>query len=134
MSGGWIDTSIMIDNRDMFERGLGHWDAKQLTGLFDLDGSGSVEGVERDAMESINLIHTLESIPSAVVRAWNDDKFNLDNGSYLVDRSQSDKDRNDFIAILNKGLAGTQQTDEVKVEERYPMAPLNKFLVTHTRI
>ena len=121
-----INTSILIDNRDMFEKGLGHWDAKQLTGLFDLDGSGHVEGVEQDAMESINLIHTLESIPAAVTRAWNDDKFNLDNGSYLTDTQQSDRDRNDFIAILNKGLAGTVSAD-MKIDQRYDMAPFEQL-------
>jgi hypothetical protein len=121
---GYISNHVEFENAGLFATGLGHFSASQLTDLFDINGDGYVDGVERSTLESLNLIQNLEGISPLAAKKFNNDKFLNSSGYHLVDRG-IETDKRDFIAILNKHSSGayepTDTQGQIPIERRFPV-------------
>ena len=114
MSGEYISTSVYLQDKDIFSRGAGHFSSKSLNELLDVNDDGVVDGVERDRMESVGLINTLDSISPVVARAYNDHLFKLNTGAYLTDTQRASRDQ--MAALLSNFL---NNDDDVPIKRRH---------------
>jgi hypothetical protein len=127
MSGEYISTDAYIQDKDIFSKGQGAFTSKSLTDLFDVDGDGVIDGVEKDRMQSVGLINTLDSINPLVARAYNDNQFKLTTGSYLTDKKRLDRDK--FTAIMSDLL---NNNDEIPIERRHDIQPFEQIQTLET--
>jgi hypothetical protein len=102
MSGDLISTEVLIDKRDIFEKGYGNFSSKSINELFDVNGDGVVSGEEMATMKSVGVLNTLDSISPVVARAFSDENFRLQTGAYLTD--SQNMARNKFLLAINKAI------------------------------
>lgn len=102
MSGDLINTGVLIDKRDIFEKGYGNFSSKSINELFDVNGDGVVSGEERSTMQSVGVLNTLSSISPVVARAFSDENFRLQTGAYLTDSQKIVRDK--LLLAINKAI------------------------------
>ena len=122
MSGEYISTSVYLQDKDIFSRGAGHFSSKSLNELLDVNDDGVVDGVERDRMESVGLINTLDSISPVVARAYNDHLFKLNTGAYLTATQRTSRDQ--MAALLSNFL---NNDDDVPIKRRHETIPFESI-------
>jgi hypothetical protein len=125
--GEYISTDVYIQDKDIFSKGQGGFSSKSLTDIFDADGDGVIEGVERDRMQSVGLINTLNSINPLVARAYNDPQFKLSSGRYLTDKKLMMRDK--FNAIMSDLI---NNTGEIPIERRHDIQPFEQIQTLET--
>jgi hypothetical protein len=123
MSGELINTERYIEKKDIFEKGYSDFSSQSINELFDSNGDGEVNGVEKDRMQSAGVLNTLESINPLVARAFNDENFRIDNGFFLTSKQQMRQDKVrlliDKIKLLNK-LEEIKNSPERRFQEDTP--------------
>lgn len=102
MSGDLINTEILIDKRDIFEKGYGNFSSKSINELFDVNGNGTVSPEEMSTMQSAGVLNTLNSISPVVARAFTDENFRLQTGAYLTDSQKIARDK--ILLAINKAI------------------------------
>ena len=102
MSGDLINTEVAIDKRDIFERGCGGFTSKSINDLFDVDGDGEVSGMEKETMQNVGVLNTLEGISPVVARAFSDENFRLQTGAHLTQKQRIQREKL-FLAV-NKAI------------------------------
>lgn len=124
MSGELINSSRFIKQRNMFSRGLGSFSSGSINDLFDADGDGSVSGVEKDRMESAGVVNTLESINPAIARAFSDDTFAIQTGSFLTNEQKQKRRKLELLvqrAVLN------QRAKDEEPPKRTDLEPIDEL-------
>jgi hypothetical protein len=100
--GELINTKRFIDDKNIFQRGLGNFSSKSINDLFDVDNSGDVSGVERELMSSSGVLNALDSISPAVAHAFNNENFRIQTGCYLTEQQKITRDK--LVLAINKTL------------------------------
>jgi hypothetical protein len=75
----------------------------------DVNDDGTVDAVEQDRMVSVGMTNTLESINPVVARAFKDETFRLQNGTFLTQKQRIMRER--VILAIQKGMLMEQMKD-----------------------
>ena len=100
MSGELINNKNYIEKKDIFQKGINDFSSQSIKEIFDVDDDGDVEAVEQDRMMSTGMINTLESINPLVARAFNDENFRLQTGTFLTMKQQRQRNRSNYSCLL----------------------------------
>jgi hypothetical protein len=109
MSGELINNLNAVEKKDMFNKGIGDFTSKSIKELMDVNDDGTVDAVEQDRMVSVGMTNTLESINPVVARAFQDETFRLQNGTFLTQKQRIMRER--VILAIQKGMLMEQMKD-----------------------
>ena len=100
--GELINSRTAIDNRDIFEKGIGGFSSKSINELFDVNEDGVTSGIEKDLMSSASALNALNSISPIVAHAFSQENFRIATGSYLTSSQKVMRDK--LVLAVNKAL------------------------------
>ena len=100
--GELINSRTAIDNRDIFEKGIGGFSSKSINELFDVNEDGVTSGIEKDLMSSASALNALNSISPIVAHAFSQENFRIATGSYLTNSQKVMRDK--LVLAVNKAL------------------------------
>jgi hypothetical protein len=118
MSGEFISTHVYLQDKDIFNKGAGNFSSKSINELLDVNDDGVIDGVERDRMESVGLINTLDSISPLVARSYSDHLFKLNTGGYLTESQRASRDA--MSKLVSDFL---NADDDIPIERRHDIMP-----------
>ena len=97
-----INSRTAIDNRDIFEKGIGGFSSKSINELLDVNEDGVTSGIEKDLMSSASALNALNSISPIVAHAFSQENFRIATGSYLTSSQKVMRDK--LVLAVNKAL------------------------------
>lgn len=100
--GELINSRTAIDNRDIFEKGIGGFSSKSINELLDVNEDGVTSGIEKDLMSSASALNALNSISPIVAHAFSQENFRIATGSYLTSSQKVMRDK--LVLAVNKAL------------------------------
>ena len=100
--GELINSRTAIDNRDIFEKGIGGFSSKSINELLDVNEDGVTSGIEKDLMSSASALNALNSISPIVAHAFSQENFRIATGSYLTNSQKAMRDK--LVLAVNKAL------------------------------
>ena len=117
--GELINSKIAIDNRDIFEKGYGSFSSKSINEIFDVNGDGYTDGVEKD-LSSAGALNTLNSISPIVAHAFTNENFRIQTGAYLTEGQKQIK--NSLLLAINKAML-VEKLKEIPIKNINPEEP-----------
>lgn len=110
--GEYINNHTYIKDNDNWYNATKQFSNDSLNSLFDVDEDGEFTAVEKDRMESLGVLNTLQSIHPAVAKVYNDVNFQIKQGSYLTKKQINNGYR--FMTELQKILLEEEKSDYVE--------------------
>jgi len=110
--GEYINNHTYIKDNDNWYNATKQFTKDSLNSLFDVDEDGEFTAVEKDRMESLGVLNTLQSIHPAVAKVYNDVNFQIKQGSYLTKKQINNGYR--FMTELQKILLEEEKSDYVE--------------------